>query len=151
MQFVSLRRLNYHELDYCFVALSSRKSINELIKTNKFKLQKEMIKNLLDNLENRASIPYENIINTKSNLNFEVFTDICTILGIDDSKYQLRQKAIDEQLLTQRNKIAHGKYLTIDYEEYISIYNLVIELIRNFKDDLLNAAVTEQYKKVKSI
>jgi len=29
--------------------------------------------------------------------------------------------------------------------------NLVIELIRNFKDDLLNAAVTEQYKKVKSI
>ena len=110
-----------------------------------------MIKNLLDNLENRASIPYENIINTKSNLNFEVFTDICTILGIDDSKYQLRQKAIDEQLLTQRNKIAHGKYLTIDYEEYISIYNLVIELIRNFKDDLLNATVTEQYKKVKSI
>ena len=90
-------------------------------------------------------------INTKSNLNFEVFTDICTILGIDDSDYQLRQKAIDEQLLTQRNKIAHGKYLTIDYEEYISIYNLVIELIRDFKDDLLNAAVTEQYKKVKSI
>jgi len=38
-----------------------------------------------------------------------------------------------------------------DYEEYISIYKLVIELIRNFKDDLLNAAVTEQYKKVKSI
>ena len=37
----------------------------------------------------------------------------------------------------------------IDYEEYISIYNLVIELIRNFKDDLLNATVTEQYKKVK--
>ncbi len=35
----------------------------------------------------------------------------------------------------------------IDYEEYISIYNLVIKLIRNFKDDLLNAAVTEQYKK----
>jgi len=151
LQFVSLRKLNDHQLDYCFVALSSRKSINELIKTNKFKLQKEMIKNLLDNLENTASIPHENIINTKSNLNFEVFTDICTILGIDDSDYQLRQKAIDEQLLTQRNKIAHGKYLTIDYEEYISIYNLVIELIRNFKDDLLNAAVTEQYKKVKSI
>lgn len=39
----------------------------------------------------------------------------------------------------------------IDYEEYISIYNLVIELIRNFKDDLLNATVTEQYKKVKII
>ncbi|MFM7352050.1 MAG: MAE_28990/MAE_18760 family HEPN-like nuclease, partial [Microcystis aeruginosa] len=53
--------------------------------------------------------------------------------------------------LTQRNKIAHGKYLTIDYEEYINIYDLVIKLIRNFKDDLLNAAVTEQYKKVKSI
>jgi hypothetical protein len=107
-----------------------------------------MINNLLDNLENRASIPYENIINIKSNLNFEVFTDICTILGIDDSKYQLRQKAIDEQLLTQRNKIAHGKYLTIDYEEYINTYNLVIKLIRNFKDDLLNAAVTSKVYRV---
>ena len=39
----------------------------------------------------------------------------------------------------------------IDYEEYISIYSLVIQLIRNFKDDLLNTAVTEQYKKVKII
>jgi hypothetical protein len=101
-------------MNWITVSLPSRKSINQLIKTNKFKLQKEMIKNLLDNLENRAFIPHENIINTKSNLNFEVFTDICTILGIDDSDYQLRQKAIDEQLLTQRNKIAHGKYLTRD-------------------------------------
>ncbi len=42
LQFVSLRKLNYHQLDYCFVALSSRKSINELIKTNKFKLQKDV-------------------------------------------------------------------------------------------------------------
>ena len=39
----------------------------------------------------------------------------------------------------------------IDYEEYISIYDLVIGLMRNFKDNLLNAAVTEQYKKVKII
>ena len=43
--------------------------------------------------------------------------------------------------------------ITADANEVVNNpeINLVIELIRNFKDDLLNAAVTEQYKKVKSI
>lgn len=99
-------------------------------------------------MENRANVPHDNIINTKSNLNFEVFCDICTILGIDYKKYELKQKAIDEQLLTQRNKIAHGKYLTVDYEEYMHIHQLVIDIMRMMKDDILNAAVTEKYKRV---
>ncbi len=50
-----------------------------------------MIKNLLDSLEKRANIPYNGIINTKSNLNFEVFRDICTIIGIDHQQYETKK------------------------------------------------------------
>ncbi|MGK7957685.1 MAG: MAE_28990/MAE_18760 family HEPN-like nuclease [Crocosphaera sp.] len=148
LQFVSLQRLKYNELDYCFIALASRKSISELIKTNKFELQQEMVKNLLDSLEERANIPYSGVINTKSNLNFEVFRDICMIIGIDDRKYETKKNAIDEELLTIRNKIAHGKYLSKDYKEFMEIYQIVITLMRNIKDDILNAAITEKYKRV---
>lgn len=147
LQFVSLQGLRYNELNYCFIALCSRKSINELIKTNQFELQTEMIKNLLDGLEKRAYVPYNGIINTKSNLNFEVFRDICIIIGINYKQYETKKNAIDEELLTIRNKIAHGKDLSKDYEEFISIYEIVTTLMRNIKDDILNAAITEQYKR----
>ncbi|ACK67472.1 conserved hypothetical protein [Rippkaea orientalis PCC 8801] len=147
LQFVSMQRLKYNELDYCFIALCSRKSINELLKTQKFELQQEIVKNLLDNLEQRAQIPYEGIINTKSNLNFEVFRDICVIIGIDYKQYETNQKAIDEKLLTVRNKIAHGKDLKKNYEDFIDIYQIVTTLMRNIKDDILNAAITERYKR----
>ncbi|GBF81228.1 MAE_28990/MAE_18760 family HEPN-like nuclease [Aphanothece sacrum] len=149
LQFVSLQKLKYNELDYCFIALCSRKSINELLKTKKFELQQEIVKNLLDNLEERAKIPYEGIINTKSNLNFDVFRDICMIVGIDYKQYETKKNAIDEELLTIRNKIAHGKDLKKDYADFINIYEIVTILMRNIKDDILNAAITQRYKRLK--
>ncbi len=148
LQFVSLQKLTYNELNYCFVVLCSRKSINELLKTKKFELQSKMVKNLLDNVQKRANIPYEGIINTKSNLNFEVFHDICMIIGIDDKQYETKKNAIDEELLTTRNKIAHGKDLRKDYEDFLNIYEIIITLMRNIKDDILNAAITEKYKRL---
>jgi hypothetical protein len=146
LNYVSLRGLKHNELQSCFLALCLKKKINEL-ETNKFELQKLAVEFLLDELEKRAYIPYEGIIQTKSNLKFWVFRDICIIIGIDYKKYQLKEKAIDRQLVERRNNIAHGKYLLVDYDGYISIYNLVIEMMRNIKNDIFNAASNENYKR----
>lgn len=35
----------------------------------------------------------------------------------------------------------------MDYEEFLSIYEIVITLMRNIKDDILNSAIREQYKR----
>ncbi len=142
-----MRKLKHNELQFCFLALCLKKQINEL-ETNKFELQQEAVRFLVNELDKRAYIPYEGIIDTKSNLKFMVFRDICIIIGIDYKKYQLKEKAIDVQLVKPRNEIAHGKkYLSIDYDEYLSIYDIVTRMMREIKDDILNSAINEQYKK----
>lgn len=147
LNYVSLRGLRHEQLESCFVALCLRKKINEMDDTHRFDLQTAAVDFMLQQLNERAYIPYEGIIDTKSNLSFFVFRDICTVIGIDYKKYQLRENLIDKQLLEFRNTIAHGKYLSMNFDEYQNVYNTIVAMMREIKDDIMNAAVTEKFKR----
>ena len=147
LNYVSLKKLRHDQLESCFVALCLKKKINEMDNTNRFDLQTAAVDFMLQQFNERAYIPYEGIIETKSNLSFFVFRDICTVIGIDYKKYQLKETLIDQQLLQFRNSIAHGKYLSMKFNEYLDIYDKVIEMMRDIKDDILNAAATEKFKR----
>ena len=147
LNYVSLKKLRHDQLESCFVALCLKKKINEMDNTNRFDLQTAAVDFMLQQLNERAYIPYEGIIETKSNLSFFVFRDICTVIGIDYRKYQLKENLIDRELLQFRNSIAHGKYLSMKFNEYLDIYDKVIEMMRDIKDDILNAAATEKFKR----
>jgi len=147
LNYVSLRRLRHDQLESCFVALCLKKKINEMDNTNRFDRQTAAVDFMLEQLNERAYIPYEGIIQTKSNLSFFVFRDICTVIGIDYKKYQLKETLIDRELLQFRNSIAHGKYLSMNFNEYLEIYDKIIEMMRDIKDDILNAAATEKFKR----
>ena len=146
LNFVSLRRLTHKQLKPCFVAITMRKKF-DLMKSNYFENQVNAIEFLLNELDRRASIPYRDIINTKSNLNFGILKDICCVIGIDYSKYSLKKVFIDEKLLKNRNNIAHGNYLAIDLDEFEDIYRTTLNLMESIRDDILVAAEKEQYKK----
>ena len=147
LNYVSLKRLRHDQLESCFVALCLKKKINEMDNTNRFDLQTAAVDFMLQQLNERAYIPYEGIIQTKSNLSFFVFRDICTVIGIDYKKYQLKETLIDRELLQFRNSIAHGKYLSMNFNEYLKIYDKILEMMRDIKDDILNAAATEKFKR----
>ena len=147
LNYVSLKKLRHDQLESCFVALCLKKKINEMDNTNRFDLQTAAVDFMLQQLNERAYIPYEGIIQTKSNLSFFVFSDICTVIGIDYKKYQLNETLIDRELLQFRNSIAHGKYLSMNFNEYLDIYQKVIEMMRDIKDDIMNAAATEKFKR----
>ena len=147
LNYVSLKRLRHDQLESCFVALCLKNKINEMDNTNRFDLQTAAVDFMLEQLNERAYIPYEGIIQTKSNLSFFVFRDICTVIGIDYKKYQLKETLIDRELLQFRNSIAHGKYLSMNFNEYLEIYDKIIEMMRDIKDDILNAAATEKFKR----
>lgn len=148
LNYVSLKKLRHDQLESCFVALCLKKKINEMDNTNKFDLQTAAVDFMLQQLNERANIPYEGIIQTKSNLNFMVFCEICKVIGIDTTKYQRRETLIDKQLLLSRNTIAHGKYLSMNFNEYQKLYDTVIAMMRDIKDDILNAAATEKFKRI---
>jgi len=144
LNYVSLRKLKHNELKTCFLALCLKKKMNEL-EANKFESQQATVDFLLNELDKRASIPYEGVIQTKSNLRFQVFQDICVLIGIDHKKYQLKEKAIDTLLCDRRNTIAHGRYLIVDYDGYIDIYDIVTRMMRDIKSDILDAAINQKY------
>lgn len=98
------------------------------------------------------------IIETQSNLKWELFEEILFIVGIDSFDSTNRQ-IVDTILLDKRNKIAHGERIQLvkvfDSEEHandvIQEYSLlqdkIIDLIEQFKDNILDSAANKNYLK----
>lgn len=79
------------------------------------------------------------------NLNYDIFEQISKFLSLDSAGYAAKKQLIDESLLKQRNEIAHGEYLLIDADRFEDLSNEIISLMRMFKTDIQNAAVSKSY------
>jgi len=70
------------------------------------------------------------IINTKSNLNYKVFTSFLEIIGIGRKEcLQTQEQYIDVKLLGNRNKIAHGNKI----QAYDRDFDMNIESVKKIK------------------
>ena len=147
--FVSYKKIRYKELKTNFLAVSIYKELSVYKESNKASLYNKIINMLFDKMEETSKIPYENIINTGSNLNSSVFNEIMCIIGLDSSEYESSYTLIDDVLLNMRNRIAHGEMLeeiSLDEERFIEIYERLISLINLFANQVSNAAILEEYK-----
>jgi MAE_28990/MAE_18760-like HEPN len=92
-------------------------------------------------------IPYLDgkCIDTESNLSSTVFKEIVWCLGLDYSKFEGKEKLIDEKLLAKRNFVAHGHYPILDPDDFPVLHSEVIGMLVKFNDQLQNAAVRAQY------
>ena len=138
LEFVSNKYLKHNQLKPQFIALSLTKklgrleikNIEEKTKTVDF-LLKEINKN--------------SIIQTKSNLRYNVFEEIIFVLDLDISKFSMYQSLIDD-LVDSRNNIAHGDYLRVQYSAYESMHLDIQLLMELLKNELENAAITETFR-----
>lgn len=138
LEYVQNQSVGFNELAPCFVALGARKFMNEFEKSNKPLLHSALVRYLYEGLTNGERVKFGIKVNTKANLNSEVFEDIACCIGIDTSPYQTRYKFIDQSLLKRRNEIAHGQYLDLDAADFTSLLDDVISLLRSFKDSIEN-------------
>ena len=145
LAFVLAQKAKVRELSPCFVAMSKRSLLYKYREENRSRVHNRLVEELMrsDHLEKVAS--FSASINTRSNLNSVVFTDISLSIGVPLSNYETRFKFIDESLLKRRNEIAHGAYLDIDSSTFIDIIDGVILLLRLFKTDIENAAALKKY------
>jgi hypothetical protein len=97
-------------------------------------------------MSERSVLPWKTAINTKSNLNSEVLRQITATLGLDYADYVTKEKLIDEKLLRTRNEVAHGQYLLIGYQQYVSLHDEVLGLIQLFFNQVDNAASMAAYR-----
>lgn len=98
-------------------------------------------------MENTARLQLGSAINTESNLTSKVFSNIATSLNINISGYTSRFNLIDESLVHRRNKIAHGEFLDIGGPEFGDLLDEVLQIMREYKIDLENAASLAAYKR----
>lgn len=146
LEHVALRRYHYRELNEQFLnnfflprlaALStSRTSITERC---------ALIEEILSSPDRRFNRVNEDLINTKANLNFEVFTDICLVCNVPTHLFADKATFIDVVLLKRRNAIAHGEDTLVSIKELDEITNDTIGLMRAFGDALENHAYLRTY------
>jgi len=146
LEFVATRRLPYNRLSYNFIALAMKNKLARAAEANKTSIHTEIVEFLLSRLDERSSLPYRNAIKTAANLSSSVLQEIVNILGLDYSPFQTKEKLIDQQLLAQRNTIAHGQYLLPQRDDYSKLHEQVIQMMENFRNQIYDNAVLKKYE-----
>jgi len=145
--FVASKRLTLKQLSNSMIAVSLKSKLKEFEETNKNTIHTQLINFLLGDLNIRAQIPTENIIKTQSNLNSGILREILSIIDVDYSFYELKEKYIDSQLLRIRNSVAHGQDPEINEDEFYELYTEITTLMTAIKGEITNNAVLSNYQK----
>ncbi len=144
-----------NELNNSFVSIALRSEINDLQNSKKLKIHNSVIHSFYNENNKVPDFSFTSPIRT-SNLKFEIFEDVCLMIGININEFHIRYKSkgfdrelekyIDETLLNQRNTIAHGNYLKIDKTEFKEIYDVIVNgLLYSFKELIMDCAQNKKY------
>ncbi len=145
VSYVATRGLRYRDLTPNFVALGMRRQIRDAGQSNLSSLHTELAARLMSDLSERVLIDWETAISTRSNLNADTLKEILALLGIDEQPYILKGPLLDQRLLANRNRVAHGERAEIEVDEYSELHTEIIKLVEQFSTDVQNAAVMGQF------
>lgn len=110
LEHIALRKLQYSQLGPQFF---KNYFLPRLASTNSGKLSISercaLIEEILTSSDRRFSRVNEDLVSTRANLNFEVFSDICVVCGVATESFSDSSTFIDVVLLKRRNAIAHGE------------------------------------------
>jgi hypothetical protein len=147
LEYVALRRFKYNELNPQFfrnyflsklAALStSRASVADRC---------ALVDEILNSTTARFSRVNDDLVNTKANLSFGVFADICIVCGVEPDAFADKATFIDIVLLKRRNAIAHGEDTFVAFSDLDEISGITIGMMRAFGDMVENQVVLQTYK-----
>lgn len=107
----------------------------------------ELVDEILELSLKKFSRINPDLINTRSNLSFEVFSDICLVCDLPPDLLSDKQTFINIILLKRRNAIAHGEDAFIDAKDRDDIANGSIELMRRFGDAIENHVYSDSFRR----
>ena len=150
LNYLVFKGYKYSQLKNNFLALGIPEQFQGDMAVKKFNSYEVIVDFLINRSEDKFLCNFDNAINTQSNLKFDVFNEIVSILDIKDNFFDLKKNLIDQQLLNYRNKIAHGEKIEQPEREQIDIgvmKNEILALLEHFNTQILNAVVTKSYLK----
>lgn len=105
----------------------------------------KLVNDILDGGTGRFSSVNPDLIDTRSNLNTDVVSDICVICGIDSDHFEQNRTFLDVLLLKRRNAIAHKQQEYIQADEIDDFVANVLALMGVFRTLLENKVYTKSY------
>ena len=145
LEYLSNRRLSHSELAPNFLALVLRARIQDATSRRNLGALIEIVKLFRGGLADRARIP-KDAVDAEANLSSRVLYDIVTMLGLDYAPFETKAVLIDERLLSNRNAIAHGDYLSVEKEDILSLSKDILEMMESFRNQIENAVALRDYR-----
>tara|TARA_R110002072_G_scaffold302603_1_gene486681 strand:+ start:142090 stop:142743 length:654 start_codon:yes stop_codon:yes gene_type:complete len=146
IEFVSNQRLRFDQLADCFIVIGAKRHVASLNSDSSAAAAVGAVQFFRNDLADRAYLRLPGHVKTKANLNSEVFENIAVTIGIGTSDFVSRYNQIDEALLARRNRIAHGEYLDLDADPCRNLIDDVINLLRQFKNEIERVSSAEAYR-----
>ena len=118
LEHVALRKIRFGELNRQFLRNHFLPRLASLAtsKTNT-KERCAIVDEILNASDGRFARVNEDLVNTKANLSFEVFADICLVCGVPTFSFADRADFVDVLLLKRRNAVAHGEETFVGIED----------------------------------
>ncbi|MBL3565968.1 hypothetical protein JMM59_13280 [Rhodovulum sulfidophilum] len=144
---IALRKFPYEQLDRQFLKNYFLPRLNALSATKaSIEARCELLEDILSSTEKKFTRVNNDLINTRSNLNSEILSEICLICGIPFDHFSEETSFIDTILLKRRNAIAHGEDTFVEISDLDDLTDKTIGLMRTFGDALDNNAQLGTYK-----
>jgi hypothetical protein len=147
LNFVNNQNHAYRDLKTCFAIFGLKGKLALLADSKQAGPSIAALDFVLCELDKPARMRMESAIDTESNLTSRVFVNIATSLDIETTSYETKFNLIDESLVSKRNRIAHGEYLDLDADAFRKLADEVLQMMRNYKTDLENAASMKRYRR----
>jgi hypothetical protein len=147
LEYVALRKFQYSQINRQFLRNYFLPRLAAL-STSKTSIAERctLLNDILDCSGRRFSRVNEDLVNTRANLNFDVFTDICLVCSVPTDAFSDKKEFVDVFLLKRRNAIAHGEDAFVGVEDVDSVTGETIALMRTFGDALENHVYLQSYK-----
>ena len=136
------------ELNTNFIALAVKNSILRAFESKKPSIHEDMVKKIIQLLNEPVSAHTRNLIDAESNLSSETLRGVFRSMGLDFSSFwKTRGQFIDQNMVKLRNEIAHGEMRPVTREEYDELKEFIQAALKGFKESIEEAARGRIYLK----
>jgi len=146
LEYISVRRLRYQELCDELV-ITALLGLLRRVDTGDDVAHESLLELVRRPDTARARMPRrESVVNTKSNLNYEVLAGLCIKLGLPESEFTTRKNLINRSLCDARNQIAHGRLYFPDAGGFADLRDRVLEMLESMHSLLVSHARDGRYR-----
>ena len=145
--YLSRFSFKYNELTDNFVTLSLKGSFKKCAETDKLSIHYSIIDTLHNRSHLEIKIPTAEVIPKIGILNYELLYEILFTLGLEISPFTLKQHLINRDLVKNRNDIAHGEGVSIAKGDFYQLYDEMLPMMEQFRDEIYIAVKKRSYLK----